>query len=177
MSGLGEQEGQMFPHPVPTWESVGTDQTRLVRKISELPGQDNRPKLNGKDVDLLSYCQSIVAGFTRMYTLLQQYQEELLAGPLARFMHDEIRIILRPTNYYAKVLFEGTHPDMLGNMLDRDCFLDLLWKGVETKSSMAAVIAAERRDLHRADIPLFTTTPGSYDIFAQQWRAHSRVYL
>lgn len=166
ISGLGGQEGQKFPHPVPTWEDIGTDQTRFVRKMSELPGQDNRPRLDGEDVNLLDYRQSIVTGFTRMYTLLQQHRAELLAGPLARFMHDEIRIILRPTNFYGRMLFEGTHPDLLSNMLDRDCFLDLLWGAVETRPAMAAAIAAERRDLHGGDIPMFTTTPGSYDIFA-----------
>ena len=166
MSGLGGQEGQKFPHPVPTWEDVGTDQTRFVRKTTELPGQDNRPRLDGKDVKLLDYRQSIVVGFTKMYALLQQQQAELLAGPLSRFLHDEIRIILRATNFYARLLFEGTHPDLLGNTLDRDCFLDLLWGVVETRPSMANVIAAERRDLHGGNIPMFTTKPGSYDIFA-----------
>src|SRR5581483_6938392 len=166
ISGLGGQEGQKFPHPVPAWEDVGTDQTRLVRKTSELPGQDNRPRLDGKDIDLPDYRHNIVVGFTRMYEILQQHQAELLADPLSRFMHDEIRIILRATNFYARMLFEGTHPDLLGNMLDRDCFLDLLWSSVEAKPLMVAVIAAERRDLNMGDIPMFTTTPGSSDIFA-----------
>lgn len=166
MSGLGGQEGQKFPHPVPTWEDIGTDQTRFVRKTTELPGQDNRPRLDGKDVNLLDYRQNIIVGFTSMYALLQQHQGELLASPLSRFMHDEIRIILRPTNFYGRMLFEGTHPDLLGNTLDRDCFLDLLWSAVETRPEMAAVIAAERRDLHGGDIPMFTTTPSSFDIFA-----------
>jgi type 2 lantibiotic biosynthesis protein LanM len=166
ISGLGGKEGQTFPHPVPAWEDVGTDQARLVRKTSILPGQDNRPRIDEQDVNLLDYRHNIVVGFTKLYTQLEQHREELLAGPLARFMHDEIRIILRATNFYAKRLFEGTHPDVLGNTLDRECFLDTLWSTVEAKPSMVAVIAAERRDLHAGDIPLFTTMPDSYDIFA-----------
>jgi type 2 lantibiotic biosynthesis protein LanM len=166
MSGLGGHEGQKFPYPVPTWEDIGTDQARFVRRTTELPGQDNRPTLDEKGVDLLDYRHSIVAGFTMMYTLLQQHQAELLAGPLSHFMDDETRIILRATNTYARMLFEGTHPDLLSNTLDRDCFLDTLWSAVEAEPLMAAVIAAERRDMHAEDIPMFTTTPGSYDIFA-----------
>ena len=57
------------------------------------------------------------------------------------------------------------HPDYLRDALDRERLLDLLWAGMEENPHLLPLIAAERRDLMEADIPIFTTRPVSNDIF------------
>jgi type 2 lantibiotic biosynthesis protein LanM len=147
---------------------------QLTRKRLEMAGGRNRPTLNGADIDTLDYAEAIVAGFTAVYQLLQTYRDELLAddGPLARFADDEVRVILRATRTYALLLNESFHPDVLRDALDRDRLFDRLWAGVEHNAELAKFIAAERADLYHGDIPMFTTTPGSCDLWNS---AHGRI--
>lgn len=167
LSGLGGAAGQLTPRGVPFWEKPGTDEMSLARKRMEMPVAQNRPSLNGADVDPLEYSTDLAKGFSSIYRLLVQHRDELLAadGPLARFASDEVRFIVRPTRVYALLLNESFHPDVLRNGLDRDRLFDRLWVGIEQRPYLAKVIHAERRDLQNGDIPMFTTRPDSRDVW------------
>jgi type 2 lantibiotic biosynthesis protein LanM len=168
LSGLGGAPDQLTPFPVLVWEAIGTDQMRLTRKRVAMAGSDNRPTLNGHEVDVLDYIEAIMAGFTNMYRLLLDYREALLSenGPLACFAEDEIRIIIRNTQLYSALLRESLHPDLLRNALDRERLFDRLWAPIEFFPYLAKVIPYEREDLHKGDIPIFTTRPSSCDIWS-----------
>jgi type 2 lantibiotic biosynthesis protein LanM len=168
MSGLGGKAGQLTPSPVPYLEAVGTDEMRFARKRMPMPGRQNRPTLNGVDVNVLDYTESILTGFTNIYQLLLHYRDELLAenGLLACFAEDEVRCILRPTRTYSLLLSESFHPDFLRNALERDRFFDRLWAEIERHPYLVRVIAAEQRDLWQGDIPMFTTRPNSRTIWS-----------
>jgi type 2 lantibiotic biosynthesis protein LanM len=174
LSGLANQEGQLTPHTVPRWEHGSTDEMRLVRRRVVMSGSGNTPTLNGSGVDALDYVESIVAGFTSIYGLLQHHRSDLLSddGPLASFADDEIRVVLRPTQTYASLLRESYHPDALRNGLDRDRLFDRLWARIDDLPYMRPLIAAEREDLHRGDIPRFTTRPNTRDL----WSAPDRCF-
>ncbi len=163
LSGLGAAAGQLTPYGVPQWERTGTDEMRLTRKPMAIAGEQNRPSLNDAEVDVLGYSKAIVAGFTRIYRLLVKHRKDLLSndGPLVRFADDEVRVILRPTQTYASLLYESFHPDVLRNALDRDRLFDRLWVGAEYQPHLVKVIPAELEDLHKGDIPMFTTRPKS----------------
>lgn len=165
LSGMGGQAGQITPFALPRWEGVGTDQMRLVRQRVELPGGQNRPQLNGDEVDILAYSAQLIQGFTNMYHLLQERRAELLAEILPRFAHDEIRLLFRPSRRYANLLRESFHPELLQDALERDRFFDQLWREVEVRPRLARVLPTERRDLLRGDIPFFKTSPESRTIF------------
>ncbi|MBD2593607.1 type 2 lantipeptide synthetase LanM [Nostoc spongiaeforme FACHB-130] len=167
ISGLGASAGQMIPYEVPKWEGVGTDEMHLVRQKQEIPKRHNRPTLNGRDVNLLDYADAIVQGFTQIYQLLLKHRDELLSdqGPLSRFAEDEVRIVIRATSTYSLLLYEGFHPDMLRNALERDRLFDRLWSGVETDPQLIKIIPTERDDLQNGDIPMFLTRPNSRDLW------------
>ncbi|GHO88284.1 type 2 lanthipeptide synthetase LanM family protein [Dictyobacter formicarum] len=165
ISGLGGQPGQMFPRPGSNWQETGTDQMRLVSQSYELAVSQNRPRLGDHDVEVLDFSDAIVAGFTRMYRLLCEQRDALLTEQLPLFAHDEIRVVVRSTRLYAKLLTESLHPDLLGDALERDRFFDHLWRQVEHYPFFARIIAAEQQDLHRGDIPVFTTFPDSCTVF------------
>jgi type 2 lantibiotic biosynthesis protein LanM len=167
VSGLGGAAGQLSPHPVPYWESAGTDQMHIARKRMAIPGGQNRPTWAGGEVTVLTYSEALVQGFASVYRTLLRHRSELLAeeGPLASFGDVEVRVILRPTKVYAQLLNEGYHPNMLRNALDRDRFFDRLWVDIERQPNLARVFFAERRDLQAGDIPMFTTVPNSQDLF------------
>jgi type 2 lantibiotic biosynthesis protein LanM len=168
MSGLGGAPGQMNPHRLIAWEKPGTDEMRLVRRRVELPTSENQPRLPDQDIDVADYQGDIVEGFTRMYRLLCEHRAALVAERLTRFAHDEIRAFARPTNVYGLLWYESFHPDLLRDALDRDRFFDRLWVDTAQRPYLVPLTTAERRDLWRGDIPLFTTFPDSRAIFSSE---------
>jgi type 2 lantibiotic biosynthesis protein LanM len=167
LSGLNGHGGQLTPCAIPVCEAAGTDEMRVVRKRWAMPGAHNRPTLNGTPLEVLDYTEAIARGFTALYRLLLERREELLseAGPLAPFAQDEVRVILRPTRTYGRLLQESFHPDLLRDALERDRLFDHLWAAVEHRPYLARVIAAERADLLNGDIPFFTTRPAARDLW------------
>ena len=170
-SGLGGQAGQMNPHRLLSWTGAGRDELRLGRERVELPPSENRPRLNGRDVDVLEYKDAVLAGFRRMYRLLCRHRSGLMTEQLPRFADDEIRVVVRSTNVYGLLWYESFHPDLLRDALERDRFFDRLWVEAARRPYLARVIPAERRDLWRGDIPSFGTTPVSRTLFTSDGEA------
>ncbi len=167
LSGLAGAGGQWTP-PVLRTERSGTDEMRFALQPVEMPTPDNLPALGGEPVAVTGYIPEVVQGFRHMVRLFLEHRDELAApgGPLGAFADAEVRVIVRPTRSYALLLSESFHPYMLGDGLDRDRFLDRLWLAAREHSILEKLIPAERRDLSRGDIPLFTTRPGTRDVWS-----------
>ncbi len=168
ITGLGGFAGQLTPTPVPTWKETGTDQMRIARERMALQLGNNQPKLNGQEINILEYSDSIGTGFTATYRLLMKLRDELLMEIIPRFAHDEVRCLPRPTRAYGMLLVESFHPNVLRDALDRDRFFDHLWVGIEQQPYLSRIIAAERADLLTGDIPFFTTRSDSCDLFTSR---------
>ncbi|HMC30472.1 MAG TPA: type 2 lanthipeptide synthetase LanM family protein [Candidatus Angelobacter sp.] len=166
LSGLGGAPGQVTEN-ILQWAGEGTDEMAAVKQPFHMPGARNRPTIDGAEIDVREYTDPIISGFTRMYDLLRSHRGELLSdhGPLTRFAQDEVRVVARATRGYGVLLSQSLHPDYLRDALDRDRLLDRLWAGVETNSYLLRLLPAERRDLIEGDIPIFTTSPVSRDLF------------
>lgn len=173
ISGLsGGRPEQLTPNKVPYWVGVGTDEIRLSRRKMEMPPTDNRPSLNGLEVNPDDYLQEILEGFSGMYRLLMSHRDDLVAsnGPLQRFANDEVRVVFRSTRTYGTLLMESFHPDVMRDAVDRDLLFDRLWIGVEQWPYLAQVVSAECEDLQRGDIPFFSTRPQSLDVWTSTKR-------
>jgi type 2 lantibiotic biosynthesis protein LanM len=166
-SSLAAVDGQVLPRPMLQIEGTGTDQMRFFRQPIAIPVGEHRPTLQGAAVDLAAYSGEIVEGFWRMGRLLAAHRAELLAagGPLTAFHAAPVRFLVRKTMAYANLAFEGQHPYVLGDALDRDRHLDRLWAAVPETPALERLVAAEHRDLERGDIPMFTTLPTSLDVW------------
>ncbi|HEV7784430.1 MAG TPA: type 2 lanthipeptide synthetase LanM family protein [Thermoanaerobaculia bacterium] len=167
LSGLAAVDGQVLSRPVLRSEDAGTDRMRFSRQPITIPVGDHRPTLQGAEVDLAAYGGEIVEGFWRMARVLAAHRAELLSGdgPLAAFAAAPVRLLVRKTLAYSNLAFEGQHPYLLGDALDRDRHLDLLWSAVPETPALERLVAAEHRDLERGDIPMFTTSPVSTDVW------------
>lgn len=168
LSAPGGYEGQQTPQPGLHWAGVGTDQMHLTREAHTLPGKNNRPKLDGNDVDSLEYQHCLVAGFKRIYRLLMTRSKEFTSVPLARFASDEIRRMVRPAHFYNHILHESFHPDLLRDALERDYHFEHLWQATKLQPDLTRLVSFERSDLLAGDIPLFITRPDTRDIFSSR---------
>ncbi|MBX3016224.1 MAG: type 2 lantipeptide synthetase LanM family protein [Caldilineaceae bacterium] len=167
ISGIGAADRQLTPDKLPVWEGAGTDEMHLTRRHIEFSSSGHRPQLADAAIDVRAQTGAVVSGFTQIYRLLLAHHTALLApdGPLAPFASAEIRVVARATRTYSLLLQESSHPDLLRNALDRDRLYTRLWKDVQTAPRLARLLAAERRDLHQGDVPIFLTQPGSTDLW------------
>ncbi|WFB11310.1 type 2 lantipeptide synthetase LanM family protein [Streptomyces sp. LX-29] len=167
VSGLAGVGGQLSPGRMPTFVGSGTDEVRVVRDRREMPETQNLVRLAGRQVDALAHIESLAAGFTECYRIIETHRDDLLAaeGPIAGFGDDEVRFIPRPTMTYGRVQMESWHPDLLRDALDREIFFEVLSSGFVDLPDRDVLLASEQRQLADQDIPSFHTTPDSTDLF------------
>ncbi len=164
-SGLGSGEGK-WKVQVPVWKGHGTDQLRRQREYVSTAPTSHRPTFEGEPVSALMHQQTFCAAFDATLALVARHRDALLApgGAIARFAHDPVRAVLRPTEVYAVLLRETFHPDLLRDAIDREHAFDRLWLGARDRPSLTRVISAERQDLWNGDVPYFSTSASSCDL-------------
>ncbi len=164
ISGLGSPAGQLTPYGVPHWEEPDTDEMHMVRKRREMPSSKNRPTLDGREVNAFDYSEAVAGGFASTYRLLLACRDDL-RGLLRQFFQDEVRVIARATQTYAALFQESFHPDVLRNESDRLSIFERLREAAADRPALEKLVPAERNDLQRGDIPLFTTRPASLHLW------------
>ncbi|MEU8510761.1 type 2 lanthipeptide synthetase LanM family protein [Kitasatospora sp. NPDC048722] len=168
-SGLGGDAGATVPGESVRWEEAGTDRMRLVRHPGELHGGANRPTLAGTDADPADHVGALLDGYRLARRILADDRDGLLAL-LPAFADDETRVVVRATADYATLLDESTHPDLLRNAADRDALLrDALADGTD-HPGWTGLADDEAAELWNGDVPVFTTRPGTADLWTGQGR-------
>ena len=167
VGGMGGDHGDRLPTDGVAWLHPGTDRMRLVRRPAPLPPAHNRPVVDGREAEPADYQGALLAGFRIGYDALCDHRAELLgpSGLLRRFADLPVRFVPRMTQLYATLLDESTHPDAVRGASDRQDILDLLWDGAADDDLTRALVPHEMRDLWAGDVPLFTTRPGSRDVW------------
>ncbi|MFI7120338.1 type 2 lanthipeptide synthetase LanM family protein [Amycolatopsis sp. NPDC049868] len=166
VSGVGGNDRQLTPIEVPVWAGVATDSMRLINRRLPMPGGDNQPIIDGERADPSKYRADLARGFTATYRTVVEHRAELLApgGPLDQFNAARLRLILRPTRFYARLLQDSLHPDFLRDALDRDICLDRLWGGLVGHPYRDRLIQSEIAQLATGNIPIFEFFPASRDL-------------
>ncbi|MEV7780955.1 type 2 lanthipeptide synthetase LanM family protein [Kitasatospora sp. NPDC088351] len=170
VSGIGGGSGgRPASSPVEgvDWAGAGTDEMRLVRRARPFGEARNRPRLGGAPVDPAGYTEELVAGFRAGYAALAAGRDQLVGpeGLLNAFAGDEVRVVPRATRVYARLLDESTHPDVLRDAAARSAVLELLRTDAVGDPGRPGLADHELTDLWAGDVPLFTTRPGSRDLW------------
>lgn len=169
VSGLGGGE-QAAASTAVDWLDPGTDRMRLTRRPVAYDGAGNRPVLDGRPVDPGEHETAMVAGFRQAYAAIRAGRAEF--GALVETCADlPIRVVTRPTWVYGTLLDETTHPDVLGNALDRDEALAILCSGRAGDPLFGQFPAVEIAAMWDGDIPLFTGTAGGTRLHTADGRA------
>jgi type 2 lantibiotic biosynthesis protein LanM len=159
VSGLGGERGVPLPTSRADWADPGTDRMRLVRHPARTVGASNRP---GRTTEPRDFRADLLAGFRAAYDAVLR-DRDALAGPLAAFADDEVRVVTRPTWLYSALLDESTHPDLLRSPVDREAFLMAL-DDVPAHPAVRRLTQWEVADLMVGDVPLFRTTVGGREL-------------
>ncbi len=118
-----------------------------------------------------SICSTLILdGFTQMCDIFIKHKNNLLKhnNILAKFSHQLIRYILRPTRIYRVIEEAGLTPSCMKNGIERSIVLDTLSKQLlksKQKPSTWSLLSLEIEALEKLDIPLFLTDSGSVHLF------------
>jgi type 2 lantibiotic biosynthesis protein LanM len=145
------------------WLDAGTDRMRLTRVPGVIGTGVNRPALGGADVEPAEHGAALLAGFRAGYDAIAAGAAEFTAL-LDRCAGAGIRVLVRPTNFYTRLLDETTHPSLLADADARDDAFGLLHDD-STDDVRRGLVAAELTDLWAGDVPMFTGRPGSADLW------------
>nr|MDT0660464.1 type 2 lanthipeptide synthetase LanM family protein [Micromonospora sp. DSM 115978] len=165
ISGLGGDSRWAAPVSAPIWEDAGTDRMRLAHRPVPFVGGANRPWLDGEPVEPADFAAAVVDGFRRGYDAIHRHRREF-AGLVEAAADLTVRVVVRPTQWYASLLTESTHPDVLRDGLDRDLLLARLWTDSAGHEVRRGVTGHEIRDLWAGDIPYFAARAGTADLSA-----------
>ena len=148
------------------WIDVNTDTMRMISGTGTTPDAENLLLLDGKVEPPEKHVDQLAAGFAHAYRFLIERRERLLdpAGPLTPFATARTRIILRPSNLYARVLLELTTPKLQRSGLASSFAIDSLnhiFRSEQERPRLWPLAAEERQALFGLDVPLFTVPVSS----------------
>lgn len=109
--------------------------------------------------------RALLEGFRLAYDTITRHRTEF-AALLGTFADVEVRVALRHTRGYVRLLAESTRPELLRDALDRDAAFDLLWTESARHPLRWRVCRHEQADLWAMDVPVFTTRPASAHLWA-----------
>lgn len=164
LSGLGGDQGATLPSGVLDAEFPATDRMRLVKRAAQYAGGRNRPRLGGHEIDPGEHEAALLEGFRLGYNAILRRADEF-AMLIEGCADLEVRLVVRPTKGYSILQEESTHPDLLRDAADREQILDVLWTEAVGHPLRWRLSRYELADLWAGDVPLFTTRPGSHDVW------------
>jgi type 2 lantibiotic biosynthesis protein LanM len=162
VSALG---GTTATDVVADWEPGEGGTLREVRRTVTSTGAGNQPRHDGRDVDVADHEKALLDGFRAAYDAITRHRTEF-TDLLDECADDEVRVAVRHSRGYARLLAESTRPELLRDGLTRDNALDVLWVESADDPLRWRVCRHELADLWALDVPLFTARPGSADLWS-----------
>lgn len=135
---------------------AGTPNARVVRIPWRLKDVPSLPLRRGKRINAANYTNDIESGFADAYEIIARHSELLLApeGIISGLGQSHVRTVLRPTSYYADILSDSSHPEVLYDASE----LEGVWARLRCCPSDAlrsSAVNGELQQLVAADIPYF----------------------
>jgi type 2 lantibiotic biosynthesis protein LanM len=160
-SAIGGRSGQLFPRRAGGLAKSGTDEMHMTEADRVTDRRQNLPYEETSVFDAHDFLGSFESGLERMYDLVSAQKDHLKSAKgLPLFANDRVRVILKATAKYARLLGEATHPEALRDGMDRELLMDVLWKRPSSRP-WQEVVKAEIRDLTNGDIPAFWSRPSA----------------
>lgn len=167
IGGMADVAGERLPDETPDWDVPPSDRMRLTYSAKPLEKGRNRPRLKGREVNMLEFLEEFVEGFSAVYDLFLEKRKEWFdedGGVFEDFAGAKSRVLVRVTMGYGYLLRRVSHPDYGRDALDREWLLDHLWIGADEQPLLEKTISSERAALRRYDYPIFFASIGSRDL-------------
>lgn len=158
MSALGAEGNVESFHYALQWQDVGKVTMHAERVRITIPPFLNKPSLTAETTDLLAYEQVFLQGFVTAYKIFLSHLSELRSNKsrLGKFKAVRVRVLLRDTSFYEKLIVECWHPKLLYSPQERANYFKILRNITAELPGYKKVIAAELMDMNQGNIPIFT---------------------
>jgi lantibiotic modifying enzyme len=156
VSGLFGRGGQFVGCRIPVWLR-GEDQPVLAFSDARLCEQANQLAEGSSPLPKMAARAAFVEGFQRMHRHIAEERDSLLRE-LAALEDAPVRVLLRSTRRYTKILSDSIHPRLLRDAnLRRQAIVEWLAADEPTWNWKPApvILAAELASLERLDVPVF----------------------
>lgn len=153
VGAISIKKNQKSPYKIMSWENPFTDEMSFSRAENNIAEKNNNPLKESHGSNILNYKEQIISGFITIYKSLLN-NKSYLEKKLDDFRGCRVRVLLRSTIDYSKILSESFHPTLLNNLKKRkEHFNHLIKDNIRTDHYEA--FNSERRDLLEINIPLF----------------------
>lgn len=163
------------------WQAPNTDSMRLILTRLDNEPQRSLPLFQRKTVGPNGFVEEICDGFSAMYGFLLDRRAQLLDanGPLARFRNAVIRVVLRPTEVYSRLLRRGNNHVHYKTGVSWSAGLDMRSNLHDSYPSDLAQLVqrAEVEALAARDVPYFATATNSLDLVFSSGRRVERFFV
>jgi type 2 lantibiotic biosynthesis protein LanM len=169
LSALGCQESQETEFPEWVWSDVNTDRMSVQERPMSLVPRSNRVVGPSGQPRLSEFLDPLIEGFDEMYRWILREREVWLSqpDPIVEMRSCSIRVLLRATATYGKVLHRGTAPDLLRDGVEWSIHADVVasaWLGWKQPPPLWGALEAEHAALLVGDVPRFETRGDSPDL-------------
>lgn len=157
-------DAQQTPFDVEVVKNIRTDEVHYDYEIGNLPKSKNQPQVPGEKINGYNYVAEIIEGFELIMNLLIDNKEELLEV-IKSFENKKIRMLVRSTMNYGRIMGMALHPTALKDSIEREKIFENMW---HFSNIDKRVHVSEVRDMLIGDIPIFyanTTKMDVYDAF------------
>ncbi|BDU70960.1 type 2 lanthipeptide synthetase LanM [Mesoterricola silvestris] len=167
VSALGSFEAQR--HPAWCWVETNTDRMDRVLRPDSVPPGPSTAMHGGVPLSPEPFLEEILAGHRAMYAFLRSHARALVRpdGPLDRFRNRRVRVLLRNTRVYQKLLVGTRLPDVIRDGRSVRLRLELLCQAFHRQAArppLWPVVAKEQEALLGGDIPLFQGNTDGLDL-------------
>ena len=151
---------RIAPFRQATVRTVEDGRVAIVHDYATFSGNSATPMLRGEPARPAHHLASVVRGYLDMGACLRRHAAGLAApgGPLDDLVGARVRVIVRDTHIYARLLQESIRPRRLRDGIEREICLDRLWKA---RLEQTVIIRAEIDALRDGEIPMFAARLGT----------------
>ncbi len=166
IGGLRGTGGHVATLKKRTFTNPNTDEMELTFETALASPMQNVPTLEGKKLLPDDYALPLTEGFVAMYRFLLAHRDAIVAsgGPLNQFAGRATRFVFRPSDLYARLLFELSAPAYLREGVIRSFALDSInrvFLNASERPPLWPLTPEERTSLEDFDIPYFSVDTGS----------------
>lgn len=145
----GGQSGK-YPFKIPVIVNPKTSDMAVRYEYPQISNKKNLATIKGDFQNPNKYKEEIIRGFSEAYREVMKHREEFSV------FFEEIsclksRFLVRDTQYYSMLLSSSYHPSLLMNSIEREIFLNVLYKSNKDER----IVNREISSLLRSDIPYF----------------------
>jgi type 2 lantibiotic biosynthesis protein LanM len=164
MSALGSDGTQDPDIRVLSWQSINTDQMKLLNEVKYEARLFHRVRLADSLPTVNDHLPAFLTGFKEVYFCLLEKRSNLLTDNnlLGNFDNLDLRILIRNTSTYTRLLLHLFHPEFLKDGIDRSIELEWLAKPlsgiVPSLDSRKLLYELERTAMEDLDIPHISTS-------------------